>query len=71
MAIVGEVRDELNADPKRGGSSFVGWLATSSIDVKDLLLGSAAANALAQLASGAVTAKNLGERASVALSLVS
>jgi hypothetical protein len=40
------------------------------IDVKELLLGSPAANTLALLTNGAVTAKNLGERASVALSLV-
>ena len=70
LVVVGEVRDELGADPKRGGPAFGKWLATSGIDVKELLLGSPAANHLAQLTSGAVTAKNLGERASVALSLV-
>jgi hypothetical protein len=70
MAIVAEVRDELAADTKRGGASFAKWLAGSGIAVKELLVGSPAANALAQLASGAATAKNLGERASVALSLV-
>ncbi len=70
LAIVGEGRDELGADSKRGGPAFAKWLATSGIDVKELLVGSPAANTLAQLASGAATAKNLGERATVALSLV-
>jgi hypothetical protein len=69
LAIVGEVRDELLADTKRGGAAFTKWLATSGIEVKELLLGSPAANTLAQLTSGAATAKDLGERASVALSL--
>jgi len=37
LAIVGEVRDELAADGKRGGPAFAKWLATSGIDVKELL----------------------------------
>lgn len=37
---------------------------------RPLLVGSRAANTLAQLTSSAATAKNLGERANVALSLV-
>lgn len=70
LAIVGEVRDELAADNKRGGPAFAKWLTGSGIDVKELLVGSPAANTLAQLTSGVATAKNLGERASVAQSLV-
>lgn len=70
MAIVGEVRSELAADTKRGGAAFAKWLAGSGIDVKELIVGSPAANTLAQLASKAVTARNMGERASVALALV-
>jgi hypothetical protein len=31
LAIVGEVRDELGADTKRGGPAFARWLATSGI----------------------------------------
>ncbi|HEX3595901.1 MAG TPA: hypothetical protein VHU80_12405, partial [Polyangiaceae bacterium] len=70
LVIVGEVRDELGADTKRGGTAFSKWLAASGINVKELLVGSPAANTLAQLTSGVPTAKNLGERASIALSLV-
>jgi len=69
LAIVGEVRHELLADTKRGGAAFSKWLAASGIEVKELLVGSPAANTLAQLTSGTATAKDLGERASVALSL--
>lgn len=69
FVIVGEVRDELKADKTRGGAAFAKWLAGSGINVKDLLVGSPAANTLAQFTSSAATTKNLGERASVALSL--
>jgi hypothetical protein len=70
LSIVGEVRDELGADAKRGGPAFTKWLAASSISVRELFVGAPSANALGQLTGGAATAKNLGERASVALSLV-
>jgi hypothetical protein len=70
MAIVGEVRDELTADRNRGGLAFTRWLASSNIAVKELLVGSPAADTLAQLVGSAATTKDLGERASVALSMV-
>jgi hypothetical protein len=58
---------ELVADTKRGGAAFSRWLAASGIAVKELLVGSAGANTLAQLTSGTVTAKDLGERAALSL----
>jgi hypothetical protein len=67
MAIVGEVRDELRADKTRGGASFMRWLESSQIDVRDIQLGSAEAATLNQLTASASTSKNLGERASIAL----
>ena len=69
LAIVGEVRVELAADPRRGGGAFAQWLGNSNIEVKEIVLGSPAHAALAQLLVGSTTAKNLGERASVALTL--
>lgn len=67
MAIVEEVRDELHADKTRGGASFLRWLESSRIDVRDIQLDSAEAATLIQLTAGAPTSKNLGERASIAL----
>jgi len=69
LAIVDEVRVELAADTKRGGPAFSKWLASSSIDVRSILLGSPAHATLTQLLAGGSTSKNLGERASVALAL--
>lgn len=67
MVLVAEVKKELRADKNRGGARFERWLATSSIAVTDILLGTPAAARLAQLVAGSATDRDLGERASLAL----
>ena len=67
MVLVDEVRQELENDPNRGGNAFKKWLATSGIVVRAVVIGTPAHATLAHLISPAVPAKNLGERASIAL----
>lgn len=67
MAIVDEVRDELERDRKRGGKTFRAWLATSGVNVMPIIVGSPASETLAALVSPASPTKNLGERACIAL----
>jgi len=67
MAIVDEVRIELEGDRSRGGAPFRKWLASSNLSVRAIEVGSPASVTLTQLRSAAVPSKNLGERASIAL----
>jgi hypothetical protein len=67
MTIVGEVRTELEKNKDRGGRFFTQWLATSSINVHTINVGSPASSTLAQLRKLASSRKDLGERASIAL----
>ena len=67
MAMVEEVRRELEADPKRGGRSFKAWFGTSNIDVRSIAVGSPASVTLAQLLNPVTPDKGRGERASIAL----
>lgn len=67
MAIVDEVRVELENDRERGGPAFRKWLAVSSIDVRSIEIGSDAAATFAQLVHPATPSKGRGERASIAL----
>lgn len=68
MAIVSEVRDELLRDKTLGGASFTKWLAGSSIGVRSIQTGSPAAATLGALMP-AGGAKDVGERASIALTV--
>lgn len=67
MALVNEVRHELENDKKRGGRSFKKWLDTSGIKSCAIEVGTPAHNTLVALVSPASTSKNLGERASIAI----
>ena len=67
MALVEEVRQELDNDKDRGGKAFREWLAASNIDVRAIEVGSAAAGTLAQLLNPVMPSKGRGERASIAL----
>lgn len=67
MALVGEVRKELNSDKKRGGKPFLKWLATSGINERAIEIGSPEHDTLVALVDPLANAKNLGERASVAV----
>lgn len=68
MAMVDEVRQELEKDPKRGGRPFRDWLAKSDIRPCSIEVGSAASATLAELLSLVKNDdKGLGERASIAL----
>ncbi len=67
MALVDEVRGELLRDKKRGGKPFKKWFDASGIATLAIELGTSAHATLAALVSPAVTAKDLGERASIAL----
>ncbi|MBN1208406.1 MAG: hypothetical protein JXB05_26335 [Myxococcaceae bacterium] len=67
MALVDEVRRELEADRSRGGRPFMRWLDTSNIGVRSIAVGSPASATLAQLLNPALPDKGRGERASIAL----
>jgi len=67
MALVDEVRRELENDKVRGGRAFQKWLATSNIEVRPLVVGSPASTTLAHLLNPASPGKGRGERASIAL----
>ena len=67
LAIVDEVRRELEAHPNRGGKAFVAWLAGSNIEIRLIRLGSEAAATFAQLLRPGDPHKDRGERASIAL----
>jgi hypothetical protein len=67
MALAETVRGELENDPKRGGRAFRKWLEGSQIGVLSIELGTPAHTTLAALVGPTSTAKNLGERASIAL----
>ena len=68
MALVAEVREELENDRERGGRAFKRWLAGSNIEVRPIAVGSPASITLTQLLNPASPSKNRGERASIALS---
>jgi len=67
MAIVDEVRQELENDSNRGGRPFETWLATSGIEMHTIVVGSAESATLAQLLSVASPNRSRGERASIAV----
>ncbi len=67
IAIVEEVRAELQNHKSYGGSKFRSWLDSSGIRVWPILLGSPEATLLAHLVGTASAAHNQGERASIAL----
>ncbi|HRI65324.1 MAG TPA: hypothetical protein PK156_13840 [Polyangium sp.] len=71
LAIVDEVRKELENDPTRGGKSFRKWLDSSNIKVQSISVGSASSYTLIDLIpkskGGESIVKGLGERASIAL----
>jgi len=67
MALVEEVRQELERDRDRGGQAFRKWLDTSNIDMLSIEVGSNASITLAQLLDPASPTKGRGERASIAL----
>jgi hypothetical protein len=67
MALVEAVRGELEKDPKRGGRAFKKWLDGSRIEVRSIEVGAPAHATLAALVGPTSTAKDLGERASIAL----
>jgi hypothetical protein len=67
LAIVDEVRRELEADAHRGGKPFATWLVGSNISIRRIALGSEAAATFAQLLHPKDPHKDLGERASIAL----
>lgn len=67
MALVDEVRKELENDKKRGGRPFKKWLDDSGIEPRAIEVGSPAHATLVALVTPASTVKNLGERASIAL----
>src|SRR5262245_21217005 len=67
MAVVDEVRQELEGERDRGGKAFRSWVSTSSIEVRAIEVGSAASGTLARLLSPMLPAKGRGERASIAL----
>jgi hypothetical protein len=67
MVMVGEVRSELRKDPRRGRPAFDRWLATSAIEVREIVVGSPASATLAQLVNPASPRQDLGERASIAM----
>lgn len=67
MALVDEVRQELENDRDRGGRAFKKWLGTSNIDVRSIEVGSVASTTLVQLLSPTSPRKGRGERASIAL----
>lgn len=64
VALVEEVRRELEVDKKHGGSAFKTWLGSSNIAVRSLAVGGAAANTYSALR---ITKAGEGERASIAL----
>lgn len=71
MAIVDEVRKELEEDGTRGGPSFRRWLSKSNIVVHSISVGSTTAQTLIALSpqgpNGESIIKGLGERASTAI----
>ncbi len=67
MAVVEDVRRELENAPDRGGGTFKKWLATSNIDVRSILVGSPASITFADLLNPTAPNKNRGELASIAL----
>jgi hypothetical protein len=67
MAMVDEVRQELERDRARGGPAFRAWLTASGIEVRSIEVGSAASATLAQLLPPVPSGKDRGERASIAL----
>lgn len=67
VAIVDEVRRELEVDTKRGGRPFTRWLSASGIVTRAIEVGSPAHSTLVALVGASSTNKNLGERASIAL----
>ncbi len=67
MALVDEVRRELESDRDRGGGPLKKWLAASGIEVRSIAVGSAASTMLDQLLPPASPNKGRGERASIAL----
>lgn len=67
LAIVDEVRRELEVDRQRGGRAFATWLAGSNVSIRRIPLGSEAAASFAQLLHPKDPHKDLGERASIAL----
>lgn len=69
LAVVDEVRRELQGDRQRGGTPFTTWLAGSSISIRRIPLDSEAANTFAQLLHPKDPQKDLGERASIALAV--
>lgn len=75
MAVVDEVYQELQADPRRG-RTFTRWFDTSNIRRRSIEVGSAASMTLAQLrkpgppnSNAPPPNKDLGERASIALAM--
>ena len=67
MAIVDEVRGELENDKARGGAPFRTWLASTSIAVIPIEVGSPASVTFAALRDPVTPTRDAGERASIAL----
>ena len=67
IALVEEVRRELENDKTRGGRFFKKWFDASGIKPLAIELGTPAHATLAALVSPISTGKNLGERASIAV----
>jgi hypothetical protein len=66
MALVDEVRRELEGDPRRG-QVFRNWLGTSNVEVCSIEVGSEASVTLFHLQSQTTSSRGGGERASIAL----
>jgi hypothetical protein len=66
MAIVDDVRRELERDRERGGRAFQRWLDASSLRVLPIEVGSPVSTTLAALLNPATPDKGRGERASIA-----
>jgi hypothetical protein len=67
MAVVEDVRIELDGDPQRGGRAFKKWFDGSRIEARTIEPGTPAHDTLAALLVPPSTTKNRGERASIAL----
>jgi len=67
MAVVDEVRKELEGDRDRGGPAFKRWLGGSGIQVRAIEVGTPASATLVHLLNPTNPDKGRGERASIAL----
>lgn len=67
IAVVGEVHRELENDKSRGGKAFRKAFDASGLELCEIQVGTTAHATLAALVGAVSTAKNLGERASIAL----